>query len=131
MGDDRDLDVKGSGSVQIRMYDGLVRTLNAWYVPELRKNLISVGTLDKNGYTFSGSGGVLRVLKGALVVMKGKLQHGIYTLMGSLVLRIAAISSSMAIDFVEKKDNCTELWHRRLGHMSEKGLSVLSKKGLL
>ncbi|KAL6340624.1 hypothetical protein AAG906_010532 [Vitis piasezkii] len=86
LGDDGELGVKGSGSVQIKMYDGLVRTLNAWYVPGLRKNLISVGTLDKNGYTFSGSGGVLRVSKGALVVMKGRLQHGIYTLMGSSVL---------------------------------------------
>ncbi|RVW35322.1 Retrovirus-related Pol polyprotein from transposon TNT 1-94 [Vitis vinifera] len=131
LGDDGELGVKGSGSVQIKMYDGLVRTLNAWYVPGLRKNLISVGTLDKNGYTFSGSGGVLRVSKGALVVMKGRLQHGIYTLMGSSVLGTAAVSSSMAIDSVEKKDNCTELWHRRLGHMSEKGLSILSKQGLI
>ena len=93
------------------MYDGLVRTLNAWYVPELRKNLISVGTLDKNGYTFSGSGGVLRVSKGALVVMKDRLQHGIYTLMGSSVSGTAAVSSSLVIDTEEKKDNCTELWH--------------------
>ncbi|RVW55028.1 Retrovirus-related Pol polyprotein from transposon TNT 1-94 [Vitis vinifera] len=114
LGDDGELGVKGSGSVQIKMYDRLVRTLNAWYVPGLRKNLISVGTLDKNGYTFSRSGGVLRVSKGALVVMKGRLQHGIYTLMGSSVLGTATVSSSMAIDSVEKKDNCTELWHRRL-----------------
>ena len=63
--------------------------------------------------------------------MKDKLQHGIYTLMGSSALGTTEISSSMAIDSVEKKDNCSELWHRRLGHMSEKGLSVLSKKQLL
>ncbi|RVW14253.1 Retrovirus-related Pol polyprotein from transposon TNT 1-94 [Vitis vinifera] len=89
LGDDGELGVKGSGSVQIKMYDGLVRTLNAWYVPGLRKNLISVcwGT--------------------------------------------TTVLSSMAIDSVEKKDNCTELWHRRLGHMSEKGLSILSKQGLI
>ncbi|KAL6333048.1 hypothetical protein AAG906_022717 [Vitis piasezkii] len=80
-------------------------------------NLISVGTLDKNGYTFSRSGGVLRVSKGALVVMKGDSDMR-FTLMGSSVLGA-------------KKDNCTELWHRRLGHMSEKGLSILSKQGLL
>ncbi|RVW66143.1 Retrovirus-related Pol polyprotein from transposon TNT 1-94 [Vitis vinifera] len=71
------------------------------------------------------------VSKGALVVMKGRLQHGIYTLMGSSVLGTTVVSSSMAIDSVEKKYNCTELWHRRLGHMSEKGLSILSKQGLL
>ncbi|RVW57769.1 Retrovirus-related Pol polyprotein from transposon TNT 1-94 [Vitis vinifera] len=90
LGDDGELGVKGSGSVQIKM-----------------------------------------VSKGALVVMKGRLQHGIYTLMGSSVLGTAAVSSSMTIDSVEKKDNCTELWHRRLGHMSEKGLSILSKQGLI
>ncbi|KAL6324554.1 hypothetical protein AAG906_013366 [Vitis piasezkii] len=95
-----------------------------------RINLISVGTLDKNGYTFSRSGGVLRVSKGALVVMKGDSDMG-FTLMGSSMLGAMVVSSSMAIDSVEKKDNCTELWHRRLGHMSEKGLSILSKQGLL
>ena len=47
LGDDMELDVKGSGSVQIRMFDGMVRTFDAWYVPALRKNLISLGTLDK------------------------------------------------------------------------------------
>ncbi|GKE63587.1 retrovirus-related pol polyprotein from transposon TNT 1-94, partial [Tanacetum coccineum] len=26
---------------------------------------------------------------------------------------------------------CTELWHKRLGHMSEKGMSILSKKNVL
>ena len=35
LGDDGELGVKGSGLVQIRMYDGMVRTLNAYYVPGL------------------------------------------------------------------------------------------------
>ena len=70
-----------------------------------------MGTLDKNGYTFFGSGGVLRVLKGALMVMKGKLQHEIYTYTGSSVLGPTAVSSSMVIDSVDKKNNNTKLWH--------------------
>ena len=32
---------------------------------------------------------------------------------------------------IEQYDDCTKLWHRRLGHMSEKGLKILSKQGLL
>ena len=36
------------------------------------KNLISLGTLDKQGYTFSGGDGQVKVLKGAMTVMKGK-----------------------------------------------------------
>ena len=40
----------GSGSVQIRMFDGVVRTLtNVRYVPGLRKSLISLGQLDSLG----------------------------------------------------------------------------------
>ena len=38
----------------------------------------------------------------------------------------AAVSQSS-----DKRDDRTNLWHRRLGHMSEHGLSVLSKQGLL
>ena len=34
--------------------------------------------LDKMGYKFVGEGGVLKVVKGALVVMKAKLSNGLY-----------------------------------------------------
>ena len=34
-GDEEQLHMMGSGSLQIKMYDGIVRTDNAWYVPGL------------------------------------------------------------------------------------------------
>ena len=58
--------------------------------------------------------------------MKGKLQHGIYFLEGNSVAGTVAVSQSL-----EQSDDKTELWHRRLGHMSERGMAVLSKQGLL
>ena len=61
----------GIGSIKIRMHDSIVRTLsNVRDVPDLKKNLISLGTLDSNGYKFSAEGGVLRVSKGSLIVME-------------------------------------------------------------
>ncbi|KAI4328696.1 hypothetical protein L6164_021031 [Bauhinia variegata] len=57
LGDDEVLPVKGSGLLQIKMYDGIVRTFDAWYVPGLRKNLISLGTLNNQGYKFAGGDG--------------------------------------------------------------------------
>jgi len=36
----------------------------------------------------------------------------------------------MEVNAIEKKIS-TELWHNRLGHMSEKGMQVLTKKSLL
>ncbi|RVX05834.1 Retrovirus-related Pol polyprotein from transposon TNT 1-94 [Vitis vinifera] len=44
------------------------------------------GTLDSNGCTYKAEGGVLRISKGALVVMKGKKINGLYTLKGSTVI---------------------------------------------
>nr|KYP63829.1 Retrovirus-related Pol polyprotein from transposon TNT 1-94 [Cajanus cajan] len=126
LGDDEELGVIDSGVVQIKMYDGMVRTFDAWYVPGLRKNLISIGTLDKQGYSFSGNDGQITVSKGALVVMKGKLQHGIYVMLGNSFQGTVSISHSL-----EQHVDNTKLWHCRLGHMSERGLAVLSKQGLL
>ena len=45
MGDDWVSSIKGNCMVQIRMHDGMVRKFACWYVPELQKNLISLGIL--------------------------------------------------------------------------------------
>ena len=68
----------------------------------------------------------MRISKGALVVMKGKMARNLYVLQGSTVLGTVAISSSVNPDH-----DYTHLWHMRLGRMSERGMTVLSKQGLL
>ena len=43
----------GIVSIKIRMHDSIVRTLsNVRHVPDLKKNLISLGTLESNSYKF-------------------------------------------------------------------------------
>ncbi|GFY87865.1 hypothetical protein Acr_05g0015040 [Actinidia rufa] len=57
--------VVGRGSVRFRMADGRFVTLTeVRHVPNLRKNLISIGMLDAKGCSFDASGGILRVSKG-------------------------------------------------------------------
>ncbi|GFY81047.1 hypothetical protein Acr_01g0008560 [Actinidia rufa] len=57
--------VVGRGSVRFRMTDGRSVTLTEIrHVPNLRKNLISIGMLDAKGCRFDASGGTLRVFKG-------------------------------------------------------------------
>ncbi|KAK3038286.1 hypothetical protein RJ639_029874 [Escallonia herrerae] len=125
MGNNVTCKVVGIGSIQIRMHDGIVRTLtDVRHVPELRKNLISLGMLDSNGCSYRATGGVMRIMKGALVVMKGLKQNSLYLLQGSTVIGAAAVASSSDID-----SDTTKLWHMRLGHMSERGMDVLSKQG--
>ena len=44
----------GIWSIKIRMHDGIARTLsNVRHVPDSKKKLFSLGTLNSNGYKFS------------------------------------------------------------------------------
>ena len=55
------------------MYDNTVRTLTSVrHVLDLKKNLISLGVLDSDGYKFTDQDGVLKVSKGALMVLKAE-----------------------------------------------------------
>ncbi|XXG43978.1 hypothetical protein AAC387_Pa01g3888 [Persea americana] len=118
--------VVGIGAIKIKMHDSIVRTLsNVRHTPELKKNLISLGTLDSNGCTYKAGGGVMRISKDALVVMKRLKQNGLYFLQGSTITGAAAVSSS------DSDSEITKLWHMRLGHMSERGMDELTKQGLL
>ena len=71
MGNDHALEIAGIGTVKLKMYDGTVRTIQGVrHVKGLKKNLLSIGQLDDLGCKTHIEGGILKVLKGALVVMK-------------------------------------------------------------
>ena len=73
LGDNHSCKTVGVGSVKIKMFDGVIRTLTyVRHVPELKKYLISLGVLDSCGHNFTGLSGILKVYKGALVVMKAQ-----------------------------------------------------------
>jgi transposase InsO family protein len=127
LGDDKACAITGIGQVKIAMDDGGVRTLtDVRYIPELRKNLISLGTLQANGYSYRSDGDrdILKVSKGALTVMRAKRTAGnIYKLLGNTV--VGDVAS------VESDNDATKLWHLRLGHLSERGMMELHKRSLL
>lgn len=67
MGNNHSCKTEGLGSVRIKMHDGVVRTLmDVRHVPELRKNLISVGALDSGGCKIVTWNGVKKVVRGSL-----------------------------------------------------------------
>jgi hypothetical protein len=106
--------IVGMGTIRIRMHDGIVRTLeNVRHIPDLKNNLISLGTLDSLGYKYSGEGGVIRVSKGPLVMMQGNKVDGLYFLQGSTVTGSVDISS-----------DTTQLWHMWLGFSKQVELQV-------
>ena len=73
MGNNASCKVVGIGIIKIRMFDGVVYTLGDMrHVPNLKKNLISLSTLDSKGYKSTSESGLLKISKGSLRVMKGQ-----------------------------------------------------------
>jgi hypothetical protein len=117
--------ITGIGSIRIKMFDGSVKILtDVRHVPELRKNLISLGVLDTGGYKSTIQGGVMKVYKGILLVMKAKK-------VGNMFLLEGRTESDHATVVSENENDDVRLWHQRLGHTSERGLKVLSDHKLL
>jgi len=64
MSDDHLCKVEGIGTVSIKMFDGMVRKLEkVRYVPQVKKNLISVGTLEAFGHGVSIRDSVLKMTR--------------------------------------------------------------------
>ncbi|GJU40764.1 retrovirus-related pol polyprotein from transposon TNT 1-94 [Tanacetum coccineum] len=102
LGDNRACAIMGIGKVRVQMKDGSSFVLeNVRYIPELKRNLISLGTLDREGYTV-------------------KLQNG----------RVKAESGEASVG-IQEKESLAQVWHKRLGHISEAGLHELEKREVL
>ena len=106
------LDVVGMGDVRILLPSGFVCLLEkVRHILDLRRNLISVGQLDDEEHAILFVGGTWKVTKGARVLACGKK-------IGTLYMT----SSPRDTIVVAEASTNTSLWHRRLGHMSEKGM---------
>jgi len=118
--------VAGIGSIQIRTHDGRFCTLNdVRHVPSMEKNLISLSLLDSRGLKYSNGDGILQVCQGSDVILKGVISGTLYILHGFTV----TVSANVASAEIHKED-MTKLWHMRLGHMSERGMQILSQEDL-
>ncbi|AAF19226.1 Highly similar to Ta1-3 polyprotein [Arabidopsis thaliana] len=124
LGDDHSVESQGQGTIRIDTHGGTIKILeNVKYVPHLRRNLISTGTLDKLGYRHEGGEGKVRYFKNNKTALRGSLSNGLYVLDGSTVMSELCNAETDKVK--------TALWHSRLGHMSMNNLKVLAGKGLI
>ena len=95
MGNNATCKVAGIGTIRIKMFDGVVRTLgDGKHVSHVKRNLISLSTLDSKKYKYIGEGGVLKVSKGVLVLMKGHKRFAkLYVLQGSTITGDVVVAS--------------------------------------
>ena len=87
LGNNKACKITGVGSVRFKLHDETIRLLiEVRYVPDLKRNLISLGEFDKNGYVFQGEISIPRVMKGSKEVLRGVNKQGLYTLVVRQVL---------------------------------------------
>ena len=88
MGNDTKCQVARIGTVHIKIHDGVVRTFSkVHHIPDVTGN----GTLEVNGCRYSDENGVLKVIRGAMMLMKGLRQGSLYLLQGTTVTSSAIV----------------------------------------
>ncbi|GKA91937.1 hypothetical protein Tco_0813862 [Tanacetum coccineum] len=82
LGDNMTCTIKGTGKEMIQLNDGSsFISKDVRYVPRLKRSLISLGTLEKEGYTVKMQMGRIKVIKGCRVMMTGIWKKNcVYTL---------------------------------------------------
>ncbi|KAE8689483.1 CYP710A2 protein [Hibiscus syriacus] len=123
---DHALEIIGVETIKLKMYDGTIKVVrDVRHVKGLKKNLLSYGLLDNNASKIETRKGIMKVFRGAFVVLKGeKIATNLYMLKGETLLEVEASVASCSSD-------SAMLWHQKLGHMSEQGMKVLVEQKLL
>ena len=87
------------------MFDGQVRSLtNVRHVPNLKKNLLSLGDLKAREYKFSGANGAIKITKGSMMILKRERTANLYKLIGSIIIGDTSTTTT-------EKENITRLWN--------------------
>ena len=84
MGDDHALEIASVDTTKLKMFYGSIHTIQGVrHMKGLKKNLLFIGQLDNLGCKIHIENGILKVVKGALVVMKAKKTvTNLYMLLG-------------------------------------------------
>jgi hypothetical protein len=115
--------VVGIGTVVLETNLGVKLILNdVRHNPDIPLNLISPGTLDDEGYCNKFEGGKWKLSKGSLVFANGKKLSRLYWTKAIVSVDGANVIAS---------DDLSKLWHKRLSHISVKGLNQLAKKNVI
>ncbi|GKA32703.1 retrovirus-related pol polyprotein from transposon TNT 1-94 [Tanacetum coccineum] len=104
LGDNKECKIRGIGKVRVQLKDGLSFVLhNVRYIPELKRNLISLGTLEKEGYTIKLQSGKVKVINGSRVILSRiRRDNCVYSLDGH------AMAGELN-DSLEEKDSLAQV----------------------
>jgi hypothetical protein len=129
LGDERIVKVVGVGTVSFQRESSPPLVVSeVLYVPRLKKNLISMSTIENKDYEVTFRGGQVIIYpigssieSGKVIgVRHGKLYRFAFQSVGALVSSVEDSTQSTS----DNKDLC-ELWHRRMAHLHHGALPIL------
>jgi len=114
LGDEHQVQAKKKGVVHLGGVD-----IEAFFVPEFRISLLSVGQLDSYGYTATFRSGICSITntKGRKV-LSAILEEGLYILSTDGSAHISEIRSLRSV----RHANMVNLWHQRFAHLNYQDL---------
>jgi hypothetical protein len=81
IGDGSTCEIIGINYIYIHVYDGSIKKLiDVRFVSKLKRNLISLSTLEAMGFNFTAIDGVLKVSRGNRIILKGNRLNNLYYL---------------------------------------------------
>lgn len=81
IGNDASCKVVGKGTIKLKKFDGTIREVrNVRHAPNLKRNLISLGMLNKIVCLVKLELGSLKVLKVSMLLMKEYMNSSLYVL---------------------------------------------------
>lgn len=126
LGDNKEMQVEGKGTVAVKSSNGKVRLLyDVQYVPDLAYNLLSVGHLVASGCSVVFEKGICKILEkqsGKLIANVQMTKNKMFPLGVSSVVSMALAANVMEV---------SKLCHLRYGHLNINGLKLLSQKEMV
>lgn len=114
----------GKGDVKLRI-GGINHVINDVYlIPELKSNLLSIEHLQQKGLTIvfqPDSCKIFHKENGLIIHSKMSRNRMFVVIVGILIPNF----------FKESEYDNTQLWHRRYGHLSFKGLNLVIQKNMV
>nr|DAD19628.1 TPA_asm: hypothetical protein HUJ06_021091 [Nelumbo nucifera] len=126
LGNNSRMTVKGRGNVRLHM-NGLNHVITeVFYVPELKNNLLSIGQLQEKGLAILIHGGMCKIYHPdrGLIIQTAMSANRMFILLANTQEKKEACFHTSAQDL-------SDLWHRRYGHLSHKGLNTLQTKNMV
>ncbi|KAH9670831.1 hypothetical protein KPL70_017127 [Citrus sinensis] len=123
-----------TGSVLLSFNNETLVLNNCPYVPDIKRNLISVACLSKQGYTVN-FGSSVSIFHNKRLICSGTLEDNLYHLSPMIHSMHDTVINNHEHTHLSKKRNISSnqcyLWHLRLGHINQNRIQRMIKDGLL